>query len=82
MNEHETSSLIVVGHSLGAATAAILTDMLIDHLKEFQEKIEGFNLKCFGYAPACGLSLELAEKHKVNIHPISPLEILTLFDNF
>ncbi|KAG1460867.1 hypothetical protein G6F46_003776 [Rhizopus delemar] len=64
MNEHETSSLIVVGHSLGAATAAILTDMLIDHLKEFQEKIEGFNLKCFGYAPACGLSLELAEKHK------------------
>ncbi|KAG0748163.1 hypothetical protein G6F57_004635 [Rhizopus arrhizus] len=64
MNEHEASCLIVVGHSLGAATAAILTDMLIDHLKEFQEKIEGFNLKCFGYAPACGLSLELAEKHK------------------
>ncbi|KAG1445457.1 hypothetical protein G6F56_009911 [Rhizopus delemar] len=49
---------------LGAATAAILTDILTDYLHEFQEKIEGFNLKCFCYAPACGLSLELAEKHK------------------
>jgi hypothetical protein len=26
-----------------------------------------FNIKCFGYAPACGLSLDLAEKHKVFI---------------
>ncbi|KAI9256711.1 hypothetical protein BY458DRAFT_479980 [Sporodiniella umbellata] len=64
MNESNATLLIIVGHSLGAATAAILTDLLMSHKKELEEKVHGFDLKCFGYAPACGQSLELAERHK------------------
>ncbi|KAL0095662.1 hypothetical protein F4703DRAFT_1825992 [Phycomyces blakesleeanus] len=64
-NEHSTSALYIVGHSLGAATAAILTIMLIDYLDEFRKGTDvDFSLKCFGYAPACGLSLNLSEKYK------------------
>lgn len=63
-NEHSTTGLVIVGHSLGAATAAILTIILTDYLDEFRQQGE-FELKCFGYAPACGLSLDLAEKYSV-----------------
>ncbi|KAG0174874.1 hypothetical protein DFQ28_006748 [Apophysomyces sp. BC1034] len=64
-NEHSTSALYIVGHSLGAATAAILTIMLVDYLDEFRRDTnDKFVLKCFGYAPACCLSLELSEKYK------------------
>ncbi|KAF7730870.1 hypothetical protein EC973_001388 [Apophysomyces ossiformis] len=63
--EHSASALYIVGHSLGAATAAILTILLIDYLDEFRnETSKDFVLKCFGYAPACCLSLELSEKYK------------------
>ncbi|KAI9021001.1 hypothetical protein CLU79DRAFT_208354 [Phycomyces nitens] len=64
-NEHSTSALYIVGHSLGAATAAILTIMLVDYLDEFRKGTDvEFSLRCFGYAPACGLSLNLSEKYK------------------
>ncbi|GAA5798336.1 hypothetical protein HPULCUR_003738 [Helicostylum pulchrum] len=62
-NEHSTTGLVIVGHSLGAATAAILTIILTDYMDEFKQDKEEFELKCFGYAPACGLSLDLAEKY-------------------
>lgn len=68
MNEHSTTALYIVGHSLGAATAAILTIMLLDFMDEIKkDKKEEFTLRCFGYAPACGLSLDLSEKYKVSI---------------
>lgn len=67
-NEHSTRGLIIVGHSLGAATAAILTIILTDYIDEFRQGKEEFMLKCYGYAPACGLSLDIAEKYKVNLH--------------
>ncbi|KAI9316314.1 hypothetical protein BX666DRAFT_1858941 [Dichotomocladium elegans] len=67
-NEHSTNSLYIVGHSLGAATAAILTIMLLDFVDEFRkDKTQEFTLKCFGYAPACGMSLDLSERYKDHI---------------
>ncbi|CEP17602.1 hypothetical protein [Parasitella parasitica] len=63
-NEHSTTSLVVVGHSLGASTAAILTIILTDYIEEFRRGKPEFTLQCYGYAPACGLSLDLAEKYK------------------
>ncbi|KAI8372887.1 uncharacterized protein BYT42DRAFT_49753 [Radiomyces spectabilis] len=70
-NKHSTSALYIVGHSLGAATAAILTILLLDYMDEFQQgKEEPFTLQCFGYAPACGLSLDLAEKYQDHIQSI------------
>ncbi|KAI8991932.1 hypothetical protein BDF20DRAFT_76604 [Mycotypha africana] len=63
-NEHSTTGLIIVGHSLGAATAAILTIILMDYIDEFRRGKDEFSIQCYGYAPACGLSLELAKKYK------------------
>jgi hypothetical protein len=64
--KYSVSGLYVIGHSLGSATAAILTIMLMDYLDEFKENGgDGFNLECFGYAPACCLDLKLAETYKV-----------------
>ncbi|OBZ89075.1 Sn1-specific diacylglycerol lipase alpha [Choanephora cucurbitarum] len=65
--EYATTGLTIVGHSLGAATAAILTIILTDYLDEFKEGEEEFDLKCYGYAPACGLSIDLAEQYKDKI---------------
>ncbi|ORX53109.1 hypothetical protein DM01DRAFT_1336298 [Hesseltinella vesiculosa] len=70
-NAHATSALYIVGHSLGAATAAILTIMLLDYMDEFKKGKSGdFTLQCIGYAPACGLSLNLSEKYKDHIQSI------------
>ncbi|ORY99297.1 hypothetical protein BCR43DRAFT_489056 [Syncephalastrum racemosum] len=70
-NEHSTSALYIVGHSLGAAAASILTIMLLDFMDEFRkDKSAPFTLRCFGYAPACGLSLDLAEKYKDHIDSV------------
>lgn len=56
-----------MGHSLGASTAAILTIMLQDYINEFRKGKDGdFSIYSIGYAPACGLSLDLANKYKVN----------------
>ncbi|KAG2208661.1 hypothetical protein INT47_007759 [Mucor saturninus] len=62
-NEHSATALTIVGHSMGASTAAILTIILTDYIEEFRQKDKDFKLQCFGYAPACGLSLDLAEKY-------------------
>ncbi|KAI8145650.1 hypothetical protein BJV82DRAFT_20937 [Fennellomyces sp. T-0311] len=70
-NEHSTNALYIVGHSLGAAAAAILTIMLRDFVDEFKgAHCEEFTLKCFGYAPACGLSLNLSERYQDHIQSI------------
>ncbi|KAI8070499.1 hypothetical protein BC940DRAFT_366067 [Gongronella butleri] len=70
-NAHSTSALYIVGHSLGAATAAILTIMLLDYMDEFKNgKDTDFTLQCFGYAPACALSLNLSERYKDHIQSI------------
>lgn len=71
-NQHATSALYIVGHSLGSSTAAILTIMLLDYIDEFRKSADSndnqdFQIKCFGYAPACGLSLELSERYKDHI---------------
>lgn len=64
-NEHSTTGLVIVGHSLGAATAAILTMILSEYMDEFRKDKEDFTLRCYCYAPACGLSFDLAERYKV-----------------
>lgn len=67
VNKHSTTSLYIVGHSLGASTSAILTIMLQDYINEFRKGNDGdFSIHSIGYAPACGLSLDLANKYKVN----------------
>ncbi|GAB5591151.1 hypothetical protein Unana1_06051 [Umbelopsis nana] len=71
-NQHATSALYIVGHSLGSSTAAILTIMLLDYIDEFRKSADhsdnqDFQIKCFGFAPACGLSLELSERYKDHI---------------
>ncbi|KAI9483982.1 MAG: hypothetical protein EXX96DRAFT_560377 [Benjaminiella poitrasii] len=71
VNNHSTRTLYIVGHSLGASTAAILTIMLQDYVSEFQKGKDGdFSIYCIGYAPACGLSLDLANKYKDQIQSI------------
>ncbi|KAI9299874.1 hypothetical protein BJ944DRAFT_244744 [Cunninghamella echinulata] len=65
--QYSTTGLYIVGHSLGAATASILTILLMDYLEEFKQ-VDDFILKCYGYGPACGLSLELAESYKEHIY--------------
>lgn len=47
---YSSHQLVVVGHSLGAGTAAILTIMLHDRYPELRERI-----RCFAYAPPGGL---------------------------
>jgi hypothetical protein len=40
--------------------------LLMDYSDEFKEKCGGgFNMECFGYAPACCLDINLAEAYKV-----------------
>lgn len=66
-NKHSTSALYIVGHSLGAATASILTMMLLDYAPEFRRGSPDdreFKIHCFGYAPACSVSLELSERYQ------------------
>src|SRR3954468_23477753 len=68
-NTHETTALYIVGHSLGAGTAAILTMMLLDHVDEFNRGretplSEPFRIRCFGYAPACAVSMDLSERYR------------------
>ncbi|KAI9365130.1 hypothetical protein BD770DRAFT_468825 [Pilaira anomala] len=71
VNKHSTTSLYIVGHSLGASTAAILTIMLQDYINEFRKGKDGkFSIYSIGYAPACGLSLDLANKYKDQIQSI------------
>jgi hypothetical protein len=41
--------------------------MLQDYINEFRKGKDGeFSIYSIGYAPACGLSLDLANKYKVN----------------
>jgi hypothetical protein len=43
-NEHSTTGLIIVGHSLDASTAAILTIIFTEYIDEFRQgKDEEFN---------------------------------------
>ncbi|KAL9560076.1 hypothetical protein PS6_000410 [Mucor atramentarius] len=71
VNKHSTTSLYIVGHSLGASTSAILTIMLQDYISEFRQGKDGdFSIYSVGYAPACGLSLNLANKYKDQIQSI------------
>lgn len=60
---YDADNLILVGHSLGAATASVLTMMLQDYLYRFPEK-EGFRIHCYAYAPPCTTSLDLSIKYK------------------
>ncbi|CEP10330.1 hypothetical protein [Parasitella parasitica] len=71
VNKHSTTSLYIVGHSLGASTSAILTIMLLDYINEFRQGKDGdFSIYSVGYAPACGLSLDLANRYKEQIQSI------------
>lgn len=66
-NIHSTTALYIVGHSLGSGIAALLTIMLLDYLDEFRKNEQSFEIKGFGYAPTCAMSLNLSEKYKDNI---------------
>lgn len=57
-------SLIVVGHSLGGATAALLTIMLQDYLHVFPP---GFKVHCYSYGPPSCVSLELAKRSEEHV---------------
>lgn len=48
--------------------SGILTIMLQDYISEFRQNKNGdFSTYSVGYAPACGLSLKLANKCKVYV---------------
>jgi len=66
-NIHSTTALYIVGHSLGSGIAALLTIMLLDYIDEFRKNEQSFEIKGFGYAPTCAMSLNLSEKYKDNI---------------
>ncbi|KAF9998204.1 hypothetical protein BGZ80_002831, partial [Entomortierella chlamydospora] len=68
ISKHKVSALNIVGHSLGAGTASILTMMLLDHQHEFQSLMNGhFRIQCHAFAPACTVSKDLADKYRDNI---------------
>ncbi|KAL1918697.1 uncharacterized protein VTP21DRAFT_2719 [Calcarisporiella thermophila] len=66
VNEHDTKALYIVGHSLGAGAASILTMMLLDHMQEFK-KGEDFLLKCYCFAAPCSVSLDLSLRYRDTI---------------
>lgn len=54
--------------------------MLQDYINEFREGKDGeFSIYSIGYAPACGLSLDLANKYKVNTKAKTMVIIFTYF---
>lgn len=66
--KHKVSALNIVGHSLGAGTASILTMMLLDHQDELQTMMNGrFRIQCHAFAPACCVSKDLADRYTDNI---------------
>ncbi|KAK3825125.1 MAG: hypothetical protein J3Q66DRAFT_326989 [Benniella sp.] len=66
--KHKVSALNIVGHSLGAGTASILTMMLLDHQDELQSMMNGhFRIQCHAFAPACCVSKDLADRYTENI---------------
>ncbi|KAG0326718.1 hypothetical protein BGZ99_009116 [Dissophora globulifera] len=68
ISKHKVSVLNIVGHSLGAGTASILTMMLLDHQREFQTFMNGnFRIQCHAFAPACSVSKDLADRYRDNI---------------
>lgn len=62
-------SLVIVGHSLGAAVATLLTIRFENEKKEIEAQI-GYklNLRCFAFAPPCSVSYDLSNnfKHIIN----------------
>ncbi|KAG0252182.1 hypothetical protein BG011_007147 [Mortierella polycephala] len=66
--KHKVSALNIVGHSLGAGTASILTMMLLDHQHEFRSMLNGqFRIQCHAFAPACSVSKDLADRYRDSI---------------
>ncbi|KNE60363.1 hypothetical protein AMAG_05757 [Allomyces macrogynus ATCC 38327] len=61
---YKPDKLVIVGHSLGAGTASLLTMLLADrqlsHLREIQPTLQ---LKCFAFAPPPACSLNLARRY-------------------
>ena len=60
---YDADNLILVGHSLGAGTAALLTMMLQDHYSDFPEK-DGFRIHCYGFGCPCIVSMNLAQRYE------------------
>ncbi|KAG0231349.1 hypothetical protein BGW41_002215 [Actinomortierella wolfii] len=66
--KHKVSALNIVGHSLGAGTASVLTMMLLDHLHELKAlTTKDFKISCHAYAPACCVSKDLADRYRDHI---------------
>ncbi|KAG0263219.1 hypothetical protein DFQ27_001861 [Actinomortierella ambigua] len=66
--KHKVSALNIVGHSLGAGTASVLTMMLLDHEHELKALTnKGFRIACHAYAPACCVSKDLADRYRDHI---------------
>ncbi|EPZ31622.1 alpha/beta-hydrolase [Rozella allomycis CSF55] len=64
---YNVENLMIVGHSLGAGTAALLTIMLQDHYHEFPKR-EKFKIECYAYAPPCVVSLDISKRYSHYIH--------------
>ncbi|KAI9292998.1 hypothetical protein K502DRAFT_294458 [Neoconidiobolus thromboides FSU 785] len=62
--QHQVRKIYLVGHSLGGATASLLTMMLIDHLHEFRLPKPEFELRCFAFGPPPSFSLNLAKSER------------------
>lgn len=66
--KHKVSALNIVGHSLGAGTASVLTMMLLDHQHELRSMMNGhFRIQCHAFAPACCVSKDLADRYTDSI---------------
>ncbi|KAJ3352500.1 hypothetical protein GGF32_003671 [Allomyces javanicus] len=64
VKQFKPDKLVIVGHSLGAGTASLLTMLLADHqlphLRDIQPTLQ---LKCFAFAPPPACSLNLARRY-------------------
>lgn len=62
----KVNQLVIIGHSLGAGTASILTMLLTDLLPDIYEKFKISELKvhCYAFGPPCVASLELAKSYE------------------
>ncbi|KAI0221212.1 hypothetical protein L0F63_003331 [Massospora cicadina] len=70
--QRQVHRIYIVGHSLGAAAASLLTMMLLDHLHEFRLPGRIMDVRCFAYGPPPSVSANLAKapRYRNHIHSI------------
>lgn len=65
LRSHHGYGLVILGHSLGAATASLITMLILEQQSQIEEKI-GYPLKiqCHAFAPPCIVDLALSTKYR------------------